>query len=90
MSMKMRKIGSLTEDTYNKIEKDGTLDVSIREVLGIPETKKVRIGDTMCMIGQSSKEKDIFKFVQNGREVTYVVISPLDEMMAFCYSIFPC
>lgn len=34
--------------------------------------------------------KDVFKYVQNGREVFYVVINPMDDKMALCYSIYPC
>ncbi len=90
METTMNKVTSLTDDMYNRISQDGTVEASLRELLGIPKTKKMRIGDTMCMIGQPSEPKDVFKCVQNGKEVFYVVINPVDNKMAFCYSVYPC
>ena len=88
--IKMNKVASLTDDMYNRIAKDGKLGTSLRELLGIPKTKKMGIGDSMCMIGRPSEIKDVFKYVQNGREIFYIVINPLDDKMAFCYVIYPC
>lgn len=90
MEIVINKIANLTDDMYNRIAKDGKLEVSLRELLGIPRTKRMMIGDTMCMLGKPSKVKDVFKYVQNDREVFYVVINPIDDKMAFCYSIYPC
>lgn len=90
METTMNKVTNLTDDMYNRIAKDGKLGTALRELLGIPKTKKMGIGDTMCMVGQPSKVKDVFKYVQNGREVFYVVINAIDEQMAFCYCIYPC
>lgn len=90
MEIAMNKVTNLTDDMYNRIAKDGKLGASLREVLGIPKTKKMGIGDTMVRIGQVSKVKDVFKYVQNGREIFYVVINAIDEQMAFCYCIYPC
>lgn len=42
-----------------------------------------------CMVGQPSSVKDVFKYTQNGREVFYVVIKPIDNKLALCYSIYP-
>lgn len=90
MEIKMNKVTKLTDDMYNRIAKDGKLGTALRELLGIPKTKKMRIGDTTCTVGQPSEVKDVFKYVQNGREVFYVVINPMDDKMAFCYVIYPC
>lgn len=84
----MNKIATLTDDMYNKITKDGKLGAALRELLGIPKTKKMGIGSTMCMIGHPSNIKDVFKCTQKGREIFYVVINPIDDKMAFCYSIY--
>lgn len=75
---------------FSKITKDGKIDSTFRELLGIPETKKMRIGTTMCMLEQPSNIKDLFRCTQNGRDIYYVVINPIDDIMAFCYSIYPC
>lgn len=90
MEVTMNKIGTLTDDMYNRIAKDKKLGTELREFLGIPKTKKMGIGDTMCMVGEPSNIKDVFKYTQNGREVFYVVIKPMDDKLAFCYSIYPC
>lgn len=47
----MNRITRLTEDQYNRFVKTRKLGANLREVLGIPKTKKVHIGDTLCMIG---------------------------------------
>lgn len=85
----MNKIAALTDEQYNRL-RAGKLGKELRELLTIPLTKKMRIGDTVCMIGQTSQAKDVFKSVQgNGREVFYIVVEPLDDIMAMCYSIYP-
>lgn len=86
----MNKIGTLPDDMYNRITKDGKLDAALRDFLGIPQTNKMRIGDTMCMVGQPSNTKDVFKYTQNGKNIYYIVINPVDDKRAFCYSIHPC
>lgn len=85
----MSKITTLTDDMYNRIEKGGMLGTPLRELLGIPKTKKMSIGDTMCFVGQPSQAKDVFRYELNGSEVFYVVINPIDDKMAFCYCIHP-
>ena len=88
MEVIMNKVTVLSDDQYNRIEKDGILGRDIRELLGIPKTKKVNIGNTVCMIGKPSNTKDVFKYTQNNRDIFYVVINPIDEIMAMCYSIY--
>lgn len=41
---------------------------------------------------QSQNEfiEDLANMFRHGREVFYVVINPIDEKTAFCYSIYPC
>lgn len=88
MEVIMNKVATLTDDQYNRIAKDGRLGRDIRELLNIPKTKKVGIGDTVCIVGQPSKTKDVFKYTQNNRNVFYVVINPIDDTRAMCYSIY--
>lgn len=88
MEVIMNKVTVLSDDQYNRIVKDGSLGRDIRELLGISKTKKVNIGDTVCMIGKPSNTKDVFKYTQNNRDIFYVVINPIDEIMAMCYSIY--
>ena len=86
----MNKITRLTEDQYNKLVKTKKLGINLRKLLGIPKTKKVYIGDTLCMLGQQSETKDVFECIHSGKRVLYVVCEPLDEIMAACYSIYFC
>lgn len=51
MEIIMDKVTTLSDDQYNKIAKGSRLGKDIREALGIPETKKVNIGDTVCTVG---------------------------------------
>ena len=88
MKVIMNKVATLSDDQYNRIAKDGRLGKDIRELLNIPKTKKVSIGDTVCVIGQLSNTKDVFKYTQNSRNVFYIVINPMDDKMAMCYSIY--
>ena len=88
MEITMNKVAVLSDDQYNRIAKDGRLGRDIRELLGIPKTKKVNIGDTVCVVGQPSNTKDVFKYTQNNRNVFYVVINSMDDKMAMCYSIY--
>lgn len=88
MEVIMNKVATLSDVQYNRIAKDGRLGKDIRELLNIPKTKKVSIGDTVCVIGQPSNTKDVFKYTQNNRNVFYVVINPMDDKMAMCYSIY--
>lgn len=90
MEYTMNKVTTLTDDLYNRVTKDGKLGSALRELLNIPKTKKMGIGDTMVRIGKVSDIKDVFKCDWNGREMFYIVINPIDEEMAFCYSIYPC
>lgn len=90
METTMNKVTTLDSDTYTRIAKDGKLGVALREKLGIPKNKKMGIGDTMVRIGKFTNAGDVFKYIQNKREIFYVAINPIDEELAFCYSIYPC
>lgn len=90
METTMNKVATLDSDTYSRIAKDGKLGAALREKLGIPKNKKMGIGDTMIRIGKFTNVGDVFKYIQNKREIFYVVINPINEELAFCYSIYPC
>lgn len=90
MKFKVRKIGTLTEETYNKLHKNGRLGSALRELLNIPATKKMKIGDSLCVVGQNSKQKEVYSFKQENGKILYaIVIRPIDEERAFCYTIYP-
>lgn len=89
MEETMKKITTLTDEQYSRIKNRISLGKEIRQILNIPQTRKIGIGDTLCMIGQPTKEKEVFKYIQNGREIFYVIIEPLDSVTAMCYSLYP-
>lgn len=90
MEITMNKVANLTDNMYCRIVKDGKLETELRNLLGISKTKRMKIGDTIVSIGEPSKIKDVFKYVDNRREIFYVVQKPINEHMAFCYCIYPC
>lgn len=87
MEVIMNKVATLSHDQYIGIAK-GNLGRDIREILGISETKEIHIGDTVCAVGQPSKARDVFKYTQNNINIFYIVIAPIDDKMAMCYSIY--
>ena len=90
MIIKAKKIATLTDETYQKIHKNGRLGSSLRELLNIPPTKKMKIGDSVCIVGQPSKPKELYSFEQKNGQLLYaIVIKPLDKERAFCYTIYP-
>nr|DAJ60442.1 MAG TPA: hypothetical protein [Caudoviricetes sp.] len=88
MEIIMDKVTTLSDKQYNRIVKGGRLGSDIRELLDILKTKKVNIGDTVCTVGQPSNTKDVFKYTWNNRNIFYVVINPMGDKMAMCYSIY--
>lgn len=88
MEIIMNKVATLSDNQYSRITKGDKLEKDIRELLGIPKTQKVYIGDTVCTICQISNKKDVFKYTWNNRDIFYVVINPMGDKMAMCYSIY--
>lgn len=85
----MEKVTTLDKKMLNTITANDNLSKELRDLLEIPNTKNFGIGDTMVMLNTSSNEGDVFKFVnQKGETRYYIVIEPVDENMAYCYSIF--
>lgn len=84
----MEKIMKLNETQFRLFAKDGKTK-EVKNILGIPSNKKYGIGDSMVMTKMHTEPNDVLKMDWNGREVYYVVINPIDEQMAFCFSIYP-
>ena len=85
----MKKIATLDKKMLNTITANDNLSKELRDLLEIPDTKNFRIGDTMVMLNTSSTEGDVFKLVNKKCETRYyIVIEPVNESMAYCYSIF--
>lgn len=83
----MKKLTTLSTEMYNTIA-NGKLNNELRNLLGISEETEIGIGDTMVMIGEHCKPKDVFEYVNNGKSRYYVVIESVDNRTAYCYVIY--
>ena len=85
----MKKIITLSKGMFDTITPNGKLNSELRSLLKIPDTMPLGIGDTMVMLNSPCDKRDVFKPVNGNREIRYyVVIEPVDERMAYCYSIY--
>jgi len=85
----MKFLTQLTDDEFGRMAKTRALGNDLRSLLHIPFNKPVGIGDTTVRIGRASEKKDVFVVEKNGEKRFYVVIEPMDDELAFCYSIYP-
>ena len=85
----MEKILTLEKDVFDAIITNGNLNNELKSLLEIPDSMDYGIGDTMVMLNTSCKERDVFKLTnKQGETRYYIVIEPVDEKMAYCYSIY--
>lgn len=84
----MEKILTLEKGVFDTIATNGNLSNELRGLLEIPDIMNYGIGDTMVMLNTPCKERDVFKLTNEaGENRYYIVIEPVDENMAYCYSI---
>ena len=85
----MEKILTLKKDVFNTITVNGNLNNELKGLLEIPDSTSYGIGDTMVMLNTPCKKRDVFKITnKQGKTRYYVVITPVDKNMAYCYSIY--
>lgn len=84
----MEKIMELAERQFELFSKDGKTK-EIKNILGLQEDKKYGIGDSMVRTNMVTKPKDVLKMNWNGQDRYYVVIEPICEELAFCYTVYP-
>lgn len=59
-----------------------------KEIANIQETGTYCIGDTTIKIN-NSKKLDVFKEKFNNKNFYYIIVNPIDEELAFAYSLYP-
>jgi len=84
----MEKVMQLNETQFRLFAKNGKTK-EIKSILGIPEKEKYAIGDSMVKVNKVTLPNDVLKATWQGKDRYYVVINPIDEVMAFCYSVYP-
>ncbi|MBU5333608.1 hypothetical protein KQI61_15520 [Anaerocolumna aminovalerica] len=84
----MEKVMELNETQFRLFAKDGKTK-EIKKILGIPSNKKYGIGDSMVKTNMHTKPNDVLKMNWKGEDRYYVVIKPVDEEMAFCFTVYP-
>lgn len=84
----MEKVMTLNDTQFRLFAKDGKTK-EIKSILGITSNKKYGIGDSMVMTKMETKPNEVLKMNWKGNDRYYVVINPIDEQMAFCYTVYP-
>lgn len=85
---KIDYIKTLRDEDMVWIQKDGE-DAEIKKLIGIDTEQKYGIGDSVVRVNMPTKQNDVLKCEWNGRTFYYVVINPIDGIMAFCYTLYP-
>ena len=85
----MEKLKTLTQEQFNSFKNAEKQEVVVKKLLNIPNDIKIGIGDTATKIG-NAKSLEVYKNTYKGREYFYIVIEPMNEEFAMCYSIYPC
>lgn len=85
----MKRVKILKPEEFKKIKKDGKLSKSLKESMGISSSAQYGIGDSLVRTKISTVRGEVLNCSYNGREFYYVVINPVDEENAFCYSLYP-
>lgn len=85
----MEKIMNLTQEQFEGFQKSKSQVKFIKELLGLNSKTKIDIGDTAVLI-DNSKALEVYKnSFKDGTSTYYIVIEPMDEKAAMCYSIYP-
>lgn len=87
--MECEYLGILEESLFSILKKDSQVPDMIKERLGIPDSEKYFIGDTVISIGRKTKSREIYSAVWKGRTFYYVIINDYDDNLAFAFSIWP-
>lgn len=87
----MEKISEVTQEQFEKLKKATSLNKQVKvfkEIANIEEIGKYCIGDTTVKV-TNSKRLDVFKDVFNNKNFYYIIVNPIDEELAFAYSLYP-
>ena len=81
----MEKIKILTESEIKRIEKASNKERVLKNIIGI---KGYALGTTAALI-ENSEQFGVYKNEWKGSTFYYLVMSVMDEKLAYCYSLYP-
>jgi len=84
----MIKIGEITQEQLNKLQKSRNPKIIFKDLVGLNKTAKYEIGDT-CIDVDGIKPMDIIKKSFNGRDFYYIIVKQFNEDLVFAYSLYP-
>ncbi|OSA85776.1 UNVERIFIED_ORG: hypothetical protein B2H93_19925 [Clostridium botulinum] len=84
----MKKIMEITEEQLNNLKNANNQVEVFKEIANIQEAGTYCIGDTTIKVN-NSKKLDVFKEVFNDKNFYYIIVNPIDEELAFAYSLYP-
>lgn len=84
----MKKIMEITEEQLNNLKNASNQVEAFKEIANIQETGIYCIGDTTIKVN-NSKRLDVFKESFNNKNFYYIIVNPIDEELAFAYSLYP-
>ena len=84
----LNKLITLTENQYKQITKGNNLNRELKKALQIPSESVATVGDTLVTLSVPTKQGEVFEYFHGSKRIVYIVIEPMDDKMAFCYSIY--
>lgn len=84
----MKKIMEITEEQLENFKNADNQVNMFKEIANIQETGTYCIGDTTIKVN-NSKRLDVFKESFNSKNFYYIIVNPIDEELAFAYSLYP-
>ncbi len=84
----MERIKILTQEQFDSFKSSNDQERIARELLSLSKNAAIGIGDTAVMI-DNAKPLEVYKNTWKGKEYFQLVIKPIDEKIAMCYSIYP-
>lgn len=84
----MKKITEITHEQFNELKNATDQVKSFKEIANINEIGTYCIGDTTIKV-DNSKKLEVYKEVVNNKNFYYIIVNPIDEELAFAYSLYP-
>lgn len=84
----MEKIMDLTREQFEEFEKSKNPIKFAKELLDITTKAKLGVGDTAALISNTTPLEVYKKSFNDGTFTYYIVIEPMDERAAMCYTIY--
>lgn len=84
----MEKIMEIAEEQLENLKNTDNQVEVFKEIAEIKEIGTYCFGDTTIK-ASNAKRLDVFKEVFNNKNFYYIIVNPIDEELAFAYSLYP-